>query len=59
VDFYNIQLEDNVKARIIDSEMKSLKNDNGKAPTRAQTAIYDYLKWKIDNNLNGVNHQPS
>ena len=46
LDIYNIQLEDNVKARMIDSEMNSHKITTGKKPVRAQIAIYDYLKGK-------------
>lgn len=48
LDMYNVQLKDNVKARIIDSEMNSHKNNEGDKPIRAQIAIYDYLKGKLE-----------
>ncbi len=48
LDIYKIQLEDNVKARIIDSEMTSIKNTKGDKPVRAQIDIYEYLKSKLD-----------
>ena len=42
----NIQLKDNTKARLIDSDFdnKFVRNDG--PPIRAQYAIYDYLKNK-------------
>lgn len=45
-DIINIQLRDNVKARLIDSDYDNKFVRNDEAPIRAQYAIYDYLKQK-------------
>ncbi len=46
MDIIHIQLNDNVKARIIDSAFDNKYVVNEKPPVRAQYAIYDYLKKK-------------
>lgn len=47
-DFLDIQLRDNVKARIFDEEMKNTyKTRNGDKKTRSQVAFYKYLISKI------------
>lgn len=46
-DILNIQLNDNVKARVIDAKQtNSYKKDNNTNRIRAQLAIYEYLKLK-------------
>lgn len=58
IDILNIQLSDTVKARVIDKKMTNDYVPRGnKRKIRAQTAIYDYLKYtekqlkkKADNN---------
>ena len=44
IDILELQLQDNVKACHIDSDMKNVRvNDSGQSPLRSQMAIYDYL----------------
>jgi polyphosphate kinase len=46
-DILNIQLSDNVKARVIDAKQNNLyKTDNNSNRIRSQIAIYEYLKLK-------------
>ena len=47
-----IQLKDNVKARILDSELKNTHVTNDKKPTRAQEAYYQYLKRRYHKKKN-------
>ena len=47
-DIINIQLTDNVKARLIDMNDDNKYVQNSNPPTRAQVAIYDYLKNKYN-----------
>ena len=47
-DIINIQLSDNVKARIIDSDFDNKFVTNDGPPVRAQFAIYEYLKQKYN-----------
>ena len=47
IDILHIQLQDNVKACRLDSELRNcFKREEGAEPVRAQLAIYDYLKQK-------------
>ena len=47
IDILHIQLQDNVKACWLDSELRNcFKREEGAEPVRAQLAIYDYLKQK-------------
>lgn len=47
-DYWNIQWQDNVKARIIDAKQKNEYNKNqGKKEVRAQYAMYTYYKRKL------------
>lgn len=47
IDILNIQLRDNTKACFIDGELRNcFKRDDNPVKTRAQVAIYDYLKQK-------------
>lgn len=47
IDIINIQLKDNVKACMIDEELhNNFKHDVNPVKTRAQVAIYEYLKNK-------------
>jgi len=50
-DYFNIQLEDTVKARIINKKQDNPYRENdGKSGLRSQIALYDYLKNKnVDN----------
>lgn len=43
-DLINIQLSDNVKARVIDAEQSNAYVENSKSKVRAQYATYEYLK---------------
>lgn len=45
-DILKIQLEDNVKARILDKNLKNNYVQNDKKPVRSQVEIYHYLKNK-------------
>lgn len=45
-DIINIELADNVKARIIDAEQRNKYVQNAKPKVQSQLAIYDYLKLK-------------
>lgn len=48
IDYVEIQLSDNVKARIINEKQdNSERNVSGKKKTRAQDAIYRYLEDKL------------
>ncbi len=44
--FFEIQLSDNVKLRILDSEQSNRHCSNNKKPLRSQEEIYSYLKQK-------------
>src|SRR5205085_205753 len=45
VDMFNIQLADNVKARILDNELSNRYVErNGDDPVRSQVEIYNYLQ---------------
>jgi polyphosphate kinase len=44
--FFEIQLSDNVKLRILDSEQANQYCRNSKKPVRSQEEIYNYLKQK-------------
>ena len=47
IDILHIQLQDNVKACRLDSELRNcFKREEGAEPVRAQLAVYDYLKLK-------------
>ena len=46
LDILNIQLEDNVSARIINRKMENVRIENDKPKVRSQTATYEYLKNK-------------
>ena len=47
IDILHIQLQDNVKACRLDSELRNcFKREEGAEPVRAQLAVYDYLKQK-------------
>ena len=47
IDILHIQLQDNVKACWLDSELRNcFKREEGAEPVRAQLAVYDYLKQK-------------
>lgn len=47
IDILNIQLRDNVKACLIDENLhNNFKHDDNPVKTRAQVAIYEYLKGK-------------
>lgn len=46
-DLLNIELEDNVKARIIDAEQKNEYVKNNDDPVQSQLATYDYFKRKL------------
>lgn len=47
IDILNIQLKDNVKARILDKNLKNhYASDDNKPPIRSQIEIYHYLKNK-------------
>lgn len=43
-DIFDIQWNDNVKARILDKKLENRIADNEKPPLRSQTEIYEYLK---------------
>ncbi|MDZ7739753.1 MAG: polyphosphate kinase 1 [Bacteroidales bacterium] len=43
-DIFDIQWNDNVKARILDKNLENRIAENGKPPLRSQTEIYKYLK---------------
>ncbi len=43
-DIFDIQWNDNIKARILDKNLDNKIADNGKPPLRSQTEIYKYLK---------------
>lgn len=43
-DIFDIQWNDNVKARILDKNLDNKIADNGKPPLRSQTEIYNYIK---------------
>lgn len=47
LDLINIELADNVKARIVDAEQKNEYVRNSEEPVQSQLAIYDYFKQKI------------
>ena len=48
IDILNIQLQDNVKACLIDEHLhNNFKRDDNPVKVRAQLAIYEYLKNKI------------
>jgi len=42
-----IQLNDNVKARILNNSLSNHYVENNKAPCRSQIEIYNYLKKKL------------
>ena len=45
IDMFNIQLSDNVKARILDNELSNTYVErNGDEPVRSQVEIYNYLQ---------------
>lgn len=47
IDFLNIQLKDNVKARILDADMQNnYQKNNQPMPIRSQVEMYHYLKRK-------------
>lgn len=46
-DLLNIELEDNVKARIVDASQKNEYVTNSEVPVQSQLAIYEYFKDKI------------
>ncbi|MFW5804236.1 MAG: RNA degradosome polyphosphate kinase, partial [bacterium] len=46
IDLLNIQLKDNVSARLIGSNLENIKIKNGEKPIRAQFATYEYLSKK-------------
>ncbi|MGB1295309.1 MAG: polyphosphate kinase 1 [Flavobacteriales bacterium] len=49
-DFWNIQWQDNIKSRVIDAKQKNLyKKSNSKQDIRAQYAMHDYYKHKLNN----------
>jgi len=43
-----IQLRDNVKARILNNELNNRYVTNDKEPCRSQIEIYNYLRRKTD-----------
>ena len=48
IDILNIQLQDNVKACLIDEHLhNNFKRDGNPVKVRAQLAVYEYLKNKI------------
>lgn len=47
LDLINIELADNVKARIVDAEQKNEYVSNSEEPVQSQLSIYDYFKQKI------------
>lgn len=50
IDILNIQLRDNVKACFIDEDLhNNFKHDDNPVKTRAQVAIYEYLRGKQEN----------
>ncbi|WP_226065749.1 polyphosphate kinase 1 [Kaistella polysaccharea] len=49
-DQLDIQLNDNVKARILDKKLSNLYVEGGKNPIRSQIEIYHYLKNKLSDN---------
>lgn len=50
IDILNIQLRDNVKACFIDEDLRNnFKHDDNPVKTRAQVAIYEYLREKQGN----------
>ncbi len=51
-DILNIQLSDNVKARVLDAmdSNRKVQQKAGQPPIRSQYAIYDYLKTKLNEN---------
>lgn len=42
-DIFNIQWNDNVKARILDAELSNTMVSNGEPPLRSQTEIHRYF----------------
>ena len=49
VDYFDMQLADNVKARVINEKQdNSERNSAGAKPVRAQVEIYRYLRGKLD-----------
>ena len=51
IDILNIQLSDNVKARIIDAEEKNEYVRNDQPPCRSQLVIHDYLLTKSNEKI--------
>ena len=49
IDVFNICWNDNVKARIINSEQNNKYKRNDAELVRAQFALYDYYKNKLEN----------
>ncbi len=48
IDYFNIQMKDNVKARVVNkAQDNSERNGAGGRKTKAQTEIYKYLKRKL------------
>ena len=47
-DIINIELNDNVKARIIDAEQKNEYVKNSEKEVQSQLAIYDYFQRLIE-----------
>ena len=45
-DIFDIQWNDNVKARILDKKLENKIATNGKSPLRSQVKVYNYLKNK-------------
>jgi polyphosphate kinase len=53
IDLLNIQLSDNVKARLIDENMKNKRIPGSGNPIRSQLEIYNYLKTKDEQKKEG------
>ncbi len=56
IDLLKIQLQDNVKARILDNELSNEYERKGKKKIRSQVAIYDYLYNKTINTIETGSH---
>jgi len=49
IDMLKIQLSDNVKASLIDEELRNVSIESDGEPVRSQRAIYEYFKEKYPN----------
>lgn len=47
IDMLNIQLRDNVKARVLNNELDNTYVNNNKSPHRSQVELYKYLQKKV------------